>query len=133
MVPRSLVHLQSTESPRVSDFRQKKKKKLKRKKVRMFPRLDLNLTLPSFILLLTEMFEDGHSSLIKRRDPGCVHCERSAVPPSVLLSASPFEELTVRPATKKKQNTFNSLCVCESISVTAQRQSGPRHIRIVSG
>lgn len=24
MVPRSLVHLQSTESPRVSDFRQKK-------------------------------------------------------------------------------------------------------------
>lgn len=133
MVPRSLVHLQSTESPHVSDF-QKKKKKIEKKESQDVSKagleLDIAVVYPAFN---REMFEDRHSSLIKQRDHGCVHCERSAVPPSVLLSASPFEELTVRPATKKKPNTFNSLCVCESISVTAQRQSGPRHIRIVSG
>lgn len=69
------------------------------------------------------MFEDGHSSLIKRRDPGCVHCERSAVPPSVLLSASPFEELTVRPATKKKKTTHLIVSVCASRLVSPLKDS----------
>lgn len=73
-------------TPGVSDFRQKERKKSKkRKRVGMFPRLDLNLTSPPFIPLLTEMFEDGHSSVMKRRHPGCVHCERSAARPSARL------------------------------------------------
>lgn len=103
-VPPSLVHLHSIAS---TCFRFPPKEE---KKSRMLPRLDLNLTPPSFILLFTGTFDDGHSSVIKHRDSCCIHCEPLAVPQSLLLSDSPFEELAVRPTTRKTHLTV-SVCV----------------------
>lgn len=92
MVPPSLVHLRSTESPRVSDFLQKKlKKKAGKKESRDVSKTGLELDTPPFILLLTVMLDDGHSSLMKHHDPHRIHCKRSAVPPTVLLSDSPLK------------------------------------------
>lgn len=75
----------------ISGKKNKNKKKIEKKESQDVSKagleLDIAVVYPAFN---REMFEDGHSSLIKRRDPGCVHCERSAVPASVLLSASPL-------------------------------------------
>lgn len=97
----------------------------------MLPRLDLNLTPPSFILPLTGPIDDRHSSLIKRCDSCCTHCERRAVPQSVLLSDSPFEELAVRPTTRKTHLTV-SVCASRLVSPLNDSPAADTHGLLMS-